>query len=193
MAPPGDGCLTVGVKKLRFLATTSRFNSLQRGGGRLHFEPTRDWHGVVVVQATVDDLGSGLGRQASETHTRSVQVIVEPVTDTPRLDFLCPQAQPFVSYGRACLEVRNCIGLSFGPDERDREASVWLSVAASDVEMSVSIGDDAPVRVHREGWHLELSGLPDPMRFPLPLTLGFLQDLLKSLASEFTCWLSRVQ
>lgn len=49
------------------------------------------------------------------------------------------------------LEVRNCLELSLGADEGDEDATVWVSIEASDPGVAVSIVEGAAVRVEREG------------------------------------------
>ena len=60
----------------------------------------------------VDIQGSGHGQQHRLTVQRSLYVIVEPVIDKPKLSILCPEALPFVGYGRTAhsssVEVKSC-------------------------------------------------------------------------------------
>ena len=44
--------------------------------------------------------GSGHGEQHRRTVHRSLYIVVEPMIDKPKLSILCPEALPFLGYGR---------------------------------------------------------------------------------------------
>jgi len=146
-----SGCLVTGVSSLNFTSTVSNFNRMQKRSGRLRFLPKANFHGSVQVNVTVNDLGSKAGAKASKIESRALAVIVEPTVDKPRLEFLCPDEQPFISYGHTCLEVRECVKLSAMEDDEDKEATMLLLVTASDPGVSISVSDRSPVRVWNDG------------------------------------------
>eukprot|EP00929_Paragymnodinium_shiwhaense_P076937 TRINITY_DN39600_c0_g5_i1.p1 TRINITY_DN39600_c0_g5~~TRINITY_DN39600_c0_g5_i1.p1 ORF type:complete len:7063 (+),score=1414.31 TRINITY_DN39600_c0_g5_i1:190-21189(+) len=154
------GCLPSGVVEFRFHATVEQFNAMQWNGGRLKFKPAPQWHGAVMINITVDDLGSGLGPNASLQAWRSLHLVIEPVADEPRLLFHCRQAEPLTSFGRACLEVKDCLELSAEADEEDKATSMVAIVTASDPGIAIAAEDSAPVYVQGEGTsRVQVSGI----------------------------------
>lgn len=155
----GD-CLPPGIRAFSFSTSTSQFNALQLGAGRLRFRPAPDWSGALLINATVDDLGGAGGLNVSQTAWRSVHIAVEPSVDAPFLTFRCADALPLKSYGRAGLEVRNCLELSLGADAGDEGSTMWLSITSSDPGVAISTEDSAPVSIRREGTaSIEIFGL----------------------------------
>ena len=68
-------------------------------------------------------------------------------------EVLCEEQMPFITYGRNCLEVKDCFALnasawgvaaeplprsSRGLDARDRALSFWLTIEADDEQVGVS-------------------------------------------------------
>eukprot|EP00930_Biecheleria_cincta_P038907 TRINITY_DN26756_c0_g3_i1.p1 TRINITY_DN26756_c0_g3~~TRINITY_DN26756_c0_g3_i1.p1 ORF type:complete len:2437 (+),score=322.57 TRINITY_DN26756_c0_g3_i1:864-7313(+) len=162
------GCLREGVGRLQINSTVENFNSMQRGPGRLRFIPAKDWHGVAMINITVDDRGSGLGEHVRQVITRSLHIIVEPVADKPKLLLHCSNALPFVSYGHTCLEVKECLGLNATADAHDEAISFWLSIQASHPGVSISLENTGQVQVWREGTaSIQLWGLYEKVQLAL--------------------------
>jgi len=154
------GCLDAGTSLIHFNTTVENFNSMQTGPGRLQFKPAPDWHGSAMINITVDDRGSGHGEQHRRTVHRSLYIVVEPMIDKPKLSILCPEALPFLGYGRTCLEVRECFALNASLDTHDAGLSFWMVIEASDPGVGISLEDRAPVQVWREGTSsVQVSGL----------------------------------
>jgi len=155
-----DGCLEMGTALVHFNTTVENFNSMQTGPGRLQFKPAPNWHGFARVNITVDDRGSGHGNEFHLLVERSLYLVVEPVIDKPELSHLCTEAMPFLTYGRTCLEVRECFALNATADSADQTISFWLVIEASDPGVSISLEDRAPLQVWREGTsELQAAGL----------------------------------
>eukprot|EP00928_Gymnodinium_smaydae_P023470 TRINITY_DN19360_c0_g2_i2.p1 TRINITY_DN19360_c0_g2~~TRINITY_DN19360_c0_g2_i2.p1 ORF type:complete len:3287 (+),score=657.11 TRINITY_DN19360_c0_g2_i2:538-9861(+) len=163
----GD-CLPDGLWHFHFRTTVSNFNALQWSSGRLHFLPAPNWHGALMVNVTVDDLGSGLGIAERKLSSRTIHLVVEPVLDPPSLRFTCSGAEPLTSYGHACLEVKDCFELSQAADEGTAAASLWMTISSSDPALSVSLGEAEAVRLIRDGYSsMEAYGLAEEVKASL--------------------------
>lgn len=147
----GHGCLTIGTPLLIFRTTALDFNRMQGGLGRLRFQPSIDWQGSLLVNITVDDLGSGLGVTKSRIAHRPLHLIVEPGRDPARLEFRCRHAEPLVGYGHACVEVRSCLDLSAADAAGAQGITMWATLSSSAPGVGLSFSDMAPVEVRGEG------------------------------------------
>ncbi|CAK9082964.1 unnamed protein product [Durusdinium trenchii] len=153
-------CFLIGTSAIHFNTTVENFNSLQSGPGRLRFRAARDWHGSAVINVSVDDRGSGHGEEFHLSANRSLYIMVEPKVDRPRLSVLCPEQIPFVTYGRNCLEVKDCFALNASLDGTDVGLSFWLVIQADDERVNINLEDRAPVQVWQEGTaELHMAGL----------------------------------
>eukprot|EP00971_Amphidinium_carterae_P319050 6341874-Amphidinium_carterae.1 len=143
-------CVITRAHKVVFKGKVQDLNTLFGGPtSQLTFAPDMHWHGVVALNITVDDLGSGQGAEYAEMAWQPLYVIVEPEADAPRIDFRC--ARPLVASNSTKLDAFNCIDIQPDADATSQDPFLVVLIEASEPETTLNVGHVAPVRVRDDG------------------------------------------